>query len=446
MKTRRSRRLFERARRVIPGGVNSPVRAFGAVGGDAALHRARRAARAIWDADGNALHRLRRLVGPDDPRPRRPRRAARGARGGCATARASARRPSSRSSSRERVVRRAAVDRARALRLLGHRGDDERAAARARGHRPRRASSSSTAATTATPTRCSSARAAASRRSASPARRACPRRSPSSPCTAPYNDLGGGRGRVRALGRARSPASSSSRSRATWAACCPSRASSRACASCATAHGALLIFDEVMTGFRVARGGAQERFGVRARPHLPRQGGRRRAARGGLRRAARADATGSRPTGPSTRRARSRAIRSRWPRAARRSTGSPGRGVYEQLERDAAARSPTGLARSGRRGRRAAHGRRGRRDVRLLLPPGPGAQLRRREEGRRRPLPALLRRDARRGRLPRAVAVRGGLRLARPPAARRRGDARGGARRRCAQRGRARVEARGGLG
>jgi glutamate-1-semialdehyde 2,1-aminomutase len=30
----------------------------------------------------------------------------------------------------------------------------------------------------------------------------------------------------------------------------------------ATADGALLIFDEVMTGFRVARGGAQERYGV----------------------------------------------------------------------------------------------------------------------------------------------------------------------------------------
>ena len=28
-------------------------------------------------------------------------------------------------------------------------------------------------------------------------------------------------------------------------------------------HGALLIFDEVMTGFRLARGGAQERFGIR---------------------------------------------------------------------------------------------------------------------------------------------------------------------------------------
>ena len=31
---------------------------------------------------------------------------------------------------------------------------------------------------------------------------------------------------------------------------------------CCTAHGALLIFDEVMTGFRVAPGGAQQRYGV----------------------------------------------------------------------------------------------------------------------------------------------------------------------------------------
>jgi len=29
------------------------------------------------------------------------------------------------------------------------------------------------------------------------------------------------------------------------------------------AHGALLIFDEVMTGFRVAFGGAQQRYGIR---------------------------------------------------------------------------------------------------------------------------------------------------------------------------------------
>ncbi len=35
------------------------------------------------------------------------------------------------------------------------------------------------------------------------------------------------------------------------------------CASCAIRPGALLIFDEVMTGFRVAPGGAQEREGIR---------------------------------------------------------------------------------------------------------------------------------------------------------------------------------------
>ena len=32
MKTDRSRELFARAQQVIPGGVNSPVRAFGPVG------------------------------------------------------------------------------------------------------------------------------------------------------------------------------------------------------------------------------------------------------------------------------------------------------------------------------------------------------------------------------------------------------------------------------
>jgi len=47
-----SRRLQKRAEKLIPGGVNSPVRAFRAVGGDAPFI-VRGAGSRIWDADGN---------------------------------------------------------------------------------------------------------------------------------------------------------------------------------------------------------------------------------------------------------------------------------------------------------------------------------------------------------------------------------------------------------
>jgi len=52
MATDRSRKLMTRARRVIPGGVNSPVRAFGSVGGVARFIERGKGCR-IWDADGN---------------------------------------------------------------------------------------------------------------------------------------------------------------------------------------------------------------------------------------------------------------------------------------------------------------------------------------------------------------------------------------------------------
>jgi glutamate-1-semialdehyde 2,1-aminomutase len=54
MATRESKRLFERAKRVIPGGVNSPVRAYGSVGLTPLFLRRGRGCR-VWDADGNRL-------------------------------------------------------------------------------------------------------------------------------------------------------------------------------------------------------------------------------------------------------------------------------------------------------------------------------------------------------------------------------------------------------
>ena len=52
MKRGRSKRLFARARRFIPGGVNSPVRAFGSVGSTPPFVERAKGSR-LWDADGN---------------------------------------------------------------------------------------------------------------------------------------------------------------------------------------------------------------------------------------------------------------------------------------------------------------------------------------------------------------------------------------------------------
>jgi len=50
--TSKSHALWQRARAVLPGGVNSPVRAFRAVGGEPLFYARARGSR-IWDADGN---------------------------------------------------------------------------------------------------------------------------------------------------------------------------------------------------------------------------------------------------------------------------------------------------------------------------------------------------------------------------------------------------------
>ena len=48
----KNEQLFERAQRTIPGGVNSPVRAFRSVGGTPRFFE-RGAGAHVWDADGN---------------------------------------------------------------------------------------------------------------------------------------------------------------------------------------------------------------------------------------------------------------------------------------------------------------------------------------------------------------------------------------------------------
>jgi len=52
MKTETSRKLFEEAKKYIPGGVNSPVRAFKSVGGDP-LFISKGMGSKFWDVDGN---------------------------------------------------------------------------------------------------------------------------------------------------------------------------------------------------------------------------------------------------------------------------------------------------------------------------------------------------------------------------------------------------------
>ena len=64
----RSRELQKRAEALIPGGVNSPVRAFRAVGSEPPIIVRGEGAR-VYDVDGNAYIDYVRLLGTADPRP-----------------------------------------------------------------------------------------------------------------------------------------------------------------------------------------------------------------------------------------------------------------------------------------------------------------------------------------------------------------------------------------
>ncbi len=76
-------------------------------------------------------------------------------------------------------------------------------------------------------------------------------------------------------------------------------------------HGILLVFDEVISGFRAAAGGAQAALRHRAGSDMPRQDHRRRSASRRLRRPCRHHGQGGAGRARCIRRARSREIRSR---------------------------------------------------------------------------------------------------------------------------------------
>ena len=91
-----SEKLFAEALNYIPGGVNSPVRAFRAVGGQPFFVNKAKGAR-VWDVDGNEYDRLRLHLGPGHSRPRASKNYFRRKNGRQSTAPASASRIRSKS-------------------------------------------------------------------------------------------------------------------------------------------------------------------------------------------------------------------------------------------------------------------------------------------------------------------------------------------------------------
>ncbi len=222
------------------------------------------------------------------------------------------------------------------------------------------------------------------------------------------------RGQRSARRARRSPPCWPSRSPPTWASSRRPTASSSSCARRRSEAGALLVFDEVITGFRVARGGAQELYGVE--PDLTVLG---KVLGGGLPAAAFAG-----PREPMERIAPAGDVYQAGTLSGNPLAIAAGLATLRQL--DAAAyerlaelteRLAAGFARARRRP--SAPGRLRPRPAHPLLQRRAGRRLRRRSRLRPRGPRPLLPRDARPRRLPAALAVRGLVRLPRPRRGRR---------------------------
>ena len=399
MRTTRSRQLFSRALKILPGGVDSPVRAFKAVGSGPLFIRRAKGAR-IEDVDGNTYIDYVMSWGPliHGHAPA----------GLIKALTAAARRGTSFGApsplevelgekvralmpSLERVrfvssgteatmsavrVARAATGRERIVKFEGcYHGHADAFLVEA----------GSGALTLGVPTSPGVTRGAAA-----------------DTLLASYNDLASVH-RVFDKHKARWPRSSSSRSRATWGWCRRPTVSCAALREVCTAHGALLVFDEVISGFRAAAGGAQALYGIT--PDLTCLG---KIIGGGLP----VGAYGGRadlmelvsPAGP--------VYQAGHPvgEPARDDGGplvpEPAEAEAVRLARRARHAARRGPRRRGARGPGAAAGQRVRiaRHAVLRRPSGP--RLRVGDERRHRPLRGVLPRHAGARRLPAAVAVR----------------------------------------
>ena len=189
----------------------------------------------------------------------------------------------------------------------------------------------------------------------------------------PYNDLDAVRGRLREVRRRDRLPSSPRPPPATWASSRPRPGSTPGCGEITARHGALLIIDEVMTGFRVQPQRLVRPRARRRRPVHLRQGDERRPARRRVRRAGRSHGSGSPRPGRSTRPARCRGTRSpsppAWPRCGPPTTRSTPRSTPTPTDRPAAVDALD-------RGRCAASDSAGRQHAQRLLRRGAGGRFR----------------------------------------------------------------------
>ncbi len=258
MNTARSRLLLERACAVIPGGVNSPVRAFGSVGGQARFIRSASGAQ-IEDEDGNRYVDYVAswgaiLLGHAHPAVLEAvaRAASRGTSFGAPT--------EAEVTLAERVCR--LVPSIEMLRLVSSGTEATMSAIRlARGATGRDRILKFDGCYHGHPDHMLAAAGSGVATLGIPGTDGVPRAAVADTLVLPFNDLGA----VEALFASRGAEIAAvivEPVAANMGLVLPVDGFLRGLREVCDRHGALLIFDEVITGFRVALGGAQTRFGV----------------------------------------------------------------------------------------------------------------------------------------------------------------------------------------